>query len=124
MAIPTTTICQKRPARRSWLSEMGNRLRRAGAGVDVVTAQDPSGSSDLRPCASGARFICCTERLFVQHTFHDPAAVEVLAPQRTLQRVAVAAVSFFNDSAVSEIYPLSLHDAFDARPGRRGGRRS
>src|SRR6266436_928312 len=53
MAIPTTTSCQKRPARCSWLSEIGNRLRRAGSGVDVVTAQDPSGSSDLRPCASG-----------------------------------------------------------------------
>src|SRR6266481_4977371 len=51
IAIPTTTICQKSPARRSWLSEMRNRLRRAGSGVDAVTAQDPSRSRDLRPCA-------------------------------------------------------------------------
>jgi hypothetical protein len=39
IAMPTTTICQKSPARRSSLSEMRRRLGRAGSGVDVVTAQ-------------------------------------------------------------------------------------
>src|SRR2546426_6696696 len=29
---------------------------------------------------------------------------------------------FFNDTATTEIYPLSLHDALPIYPGRKGGR--
>src|ERR1700733_3215942 len=77
-ARPTTTICQTSPVRRSRVSGMRSRVRRAGSGVNVVTAQDPSRYSDLRPCAHSARFICCVKNAF--------SATYVAWPSRTAVR--------------------------------------
>src|SRR5436309_15304756 len=56
IAMPTTTICQTSPMSRSRVSGLCDRLRRAGSGVEIVTAQDPSDNSDLRPVDYHRRF--------------------------------------------------------------------
>jgi len=67
-------------------------------GRDIVTAQDPSGSSDLRPCADPARFICCIKSILCNICFHEPAAVEILAPPESSPSVNSAAAAVAADA--------------------------
>src|SRR5215469_16626116 len=96
-ATPTTAICQSNPRKCSSCNERRIRCRGGRLGVDVVTAQDSSWKGGLGFSKRQSwrfkrwHFKCCIESGNMQHLLHGRAAVEILALERALQRLALAA---------------------------------
>ena len=110
--------------KRSSCSEKLQALARRGlSGVDVVTAQEFS-SVKSEVSLAAARFKCCIEIGNMQHLFHGRAAVEILALDRALQRLAVAADAAAGSRPLRRRQRLRRHHALDARARLRRRRRS